>query len=263
MRRAARPAGAECRASCFSERPDRAAASLRSTPRQAKATLLSRLERFLHAHSHGDDLGLRLQGRAARGRGALRADGAGGRLRPGGGESAVSGHVEDGATRSTSRSSIRWARRISMRRSCCGGCSWFASGGVSAMLTMRNWMFIKQYAELRSGCWRQFDLRALGDFAIGCIRGGAERRRQCRGQRRFARHRRQRASVALQPTPPDDRSLRPRADPAQARSNALPRRPPRVRPGGAEGRAGVAVGLLVGPTTSRRVSTQPRSLGDS
>jgi tRNA1(Val) A37 N6-methylase TrmN6 len=27
-------------------------------------------------------------------------------------------------------------------------------GGMSALLTMRNWMFIKQFSALRSGCWR-------------------------------------------------------------------------------------------------------------
>jgi hypothetical protein len=42
-------------------------------------------------------------------------------------------------------------------------------GGVSALLTMRNWMFIKQYAALREGLLRECDLRALGDFAIGAF----------------------------------------------------------------------------------------------
>ncbi|HRE91035.1 MAG TPA: Eco57I restriction-modification methylase domain-containing protein, partial [Myxococcota bacterium] len=42
-------------------------------------------------------------------------------------------------------------------------------GGVSAMLTMRNWMFIKQYAELRKHVLKTFDMRSLGDFAVGAF----------------------------------------------------------------------------------------------
>ena len=42
-------------------------------------------------------------------------------------------------------------------------------GGVSAMLTMRNWMFIKQYAGLREWLLERFDLRGLGDFAVGAF----------------------------------------------------------------------------------------------
>jgi hypothetical protein len=40
-------------------------------------------------------------------------------------------------------------------------------GGTSALLTMRNWMFIKQYSELREWLLENFDLRALGDIAVG------------------------------------------------------------------------------------------------
>ncbi len=38
-------------------------------------------------------------------------------------------------------------------------------GGVSALLTMRNWMFIKQYSELRQWLLQEYDMRALGDFS--------------------------------------------------------------------------------------------------
>ena len=37
------------------------------------------------------------------------------------------------------------------------------------MLTMRNWMFIKQYAGLREYLLGNFDLRGLGDFAVGAF----------------------------------------------------------------------------------------------
>ena len=42
-------------------------------------------------------------------------------------------------------------------------------GGVSALLTMRNWMFIKQYAALREWLLETYDLRALGDFDRGAF----------------------------------------------------------------------------------------------
>ncbi|MEQ9406488.1 MAG: BREX-6 system adenine-specific DNA-methyltransferase PglX [Fuerstiella sp.] len=41
--------------------------------------------------------------------------------------------------------------------------------GVSAMLTMRNWMFIKQYSKLREHLLKEYDLRALGDFDRGAF----------------------------------------------------------------------------------------------
>ncbi|MEZ4329855.1 MAG: BREX-6 system adenine-specific DNA-methyltransferase PglX, partial [Polyangiales bacterium] len=44
------------------------------------------------------------------------------------------------------------------------------SGGVSAMLTMRNWMFIKQYAALREHLLGTQTLRALGDVSWGAFR---------------------------------------------------------------------------------------------
>jgi hypothetical protein len=44
-------------------------------------------------------------------------------------------------------------------------------GGVSAMLTMRSWMFIKQYAGLRAGLLGQHGLVGLGDFDRGAFEG--------------------------------------------------------------------------------------------
>ena len=42
-------------------------------------------------------------------------------------------------------------------------------GGISALLTMRNWMFIKQYADLREKLLGLFDLRLLGDVDRGAF----------------------------------------------------------------------------------------------
>jgi hypothetical protein len=41
--------------------------------------------------------------------------------------------------------------------------------GFSCMLTMRGWMFIKQYEQLRSALFANTSLRAVGDFAIGAF----------------------------------------------------------------------------------------------
>ena len=40
---------------------------------------------------------------------------------------------------------------------------------MSAMLTMRNWMFIKQYAGLRQHLLDTHGLSALGDFEVGAF----------------------------------------------------------------------------------------------
>jgi hypothetical protein len=44
-------------------------------------------------------------------------------------------------------------------------------GGVSALLTMRNWMFLKQYAGLREQLLGHYSLAAIGDFDRGAFEG--------------------------------------------------------------------------------------------
>ena len=91
---------------------------------------------------------------------------------------------------------------------------------------MRNWMFIKQYATLRTWLLDTFDLRSLGDFAIGAfdevpydvfsvVLPVSSAKRHVQLQTNLSRN---------QPTPPDDRSYdderteRKRAATAQPRS---------------------------------------------
>ena len=62
---------------------------------EVRVSVLDRLEAFLAKHTSGDDLGLAAARRAARGRRAVRADGAGRDLRSGRRQPAVPGHVED------------------------------------------------------------------------------------------------------------------------------------------------------------------------
>ena len=42
-------------------------------------------------------------------------------------------------------------------------------GGISALLTMRNWMFIQQFTQIREWLLNNFDLRILGDFDRGAF----------------------------------------------------------------------------------------------
>jgi hypothetical protein len=74
------------------------------------------------------------------------------------------------------------------------------------MLTMRNWMFIKQYAGLREHLLSTFDLRALGDLAVGAF---DEVPNDVLSVVVSVFHRvppRSDVSVAQQPTPPSDLS---------------------------------------------------------
>ena len=135
---------------------------------EARATLLDRLERFLARHTGGDDLGLRLRGeQLAAGVRFMRMLGAG-RY-----DLVVANPPYQGTAK---LADARWVERhyplgkadlyaaFLLR-----GLELVRAGGVSAMLTMRNWMFIKQYAALRAHLLERFDLRALGDFDRGAF----------------------------------------------------------------------------------------------
>ncbi|AFL73479.1 BREX-6 system adenine-specific DNA-methyltransferase PglX [Thiocystis violascens] len=171
---------------------------------EARATLLDRLERFLGRHTGGDDLGLRLRGeQLAAGVRFMRMLGAG-RY-----DLVVANPPYQGTAK---LADVRWVERhyplgkadlyaaFLLR-----GLELVREGGVSAMLTMRNWMFIKQYAALRAHLLERFDLRALGDFDRGAFEDVPDevvsvavsvfRKSDPCGE-----------SVAICPTPRDDRS---------------------------------------------------------
>jgi hypothetical protein len=76
---------------------------------------------------------------------------------------------------------------------------------VSAMLTIRDWMFIKQHSRLREHLLEEHDLRALGDFNRGAFEGIPDEVVSVAATCfRRAHHRNQ--SVAQCPTPLDDRT---------------------------------------------------------
>ena len=172
---------------------------------EARASILGRLERFLSHHSGGDDLGLRLRGeQLAAGVRFVRM------VREGTYDLIVGNPPYQGTSKIADAAYVRrhYPRGKSdlyaafLER----GLSLVRDGGYSSLLTLRNWMFIAQYADLRVWLLGTYDLRGLGDFdrgafaeipdevvavVVSVFRKGppvAE------------------LSVAVQPTPPDNRS---------------------------------------------------------
>ena len=134
----------------------------------AKAALTARLERFLHAHSHGDDLGLKLKGEQ------LAAGVRFVRLAQEGAYDLVVANPPYQATSKMSDSKYI-EKHYPLGKSdlyaafLLRGLQLVCAGGVSAMLTMRNWMFLTQYKDMRSWLLESADLRALGDLSSGAF----------------------------------------------------------------------------------------------
>ncbi|MCA9678854.1 MAG: BREX-6 system adenine-specific DNA-methyltransferase PglX [Myxococcales bacterium] len=140
----------------------------RITAEHAKATVLSRLEGFLDQHTTGADLGLRMCGeQLAAGVRFVRM------VResqydlvvgnpPYQGTSKMSDkvYVEDHYPRAKADLYAAFLER---------GLQLVRKGGVSALLTMRNWMFIKQFSALREWLLERYDLRMLGDVDRGAF----------------------------------------------------------------------------------------------
>ncbi len=135
---------------------------------EAKATLLSRLELFLHAHSHGDDLGLKLKGeQLAAGVRFVRL------VQEGAYDLVVANPPYQGTSKMINSKYIEKHYPLGKADLYAAfilrGLQLARTGGVSAMLTMRNWMFIKQFSSLRQSLLEEFDLKALGDFDKGAF----------------------------------------------------------------------------------------------
>jgi len=145
--------------------PRQQALLLRTAARQ---TLLDRLEAFLARHTRGDDLGLRLRGeQLAAGVRFVRL------LREGSYDLVVANPPYQGTSKMSNAKYIE--RHYPLGKAdlyaafLLRGLELARAGGVSAMLTMRNWMFIKQFSGMRERLLGQFDLRALGDFDRGAF----------------------------------------------------------------------------------------------
>jgi hypothetical protein len=147
-------------------------------PEEVKSSLLDRLEGFLARHTSGDDLGLRLRGeQLAAGVRFVRM------VREGTYDLVLGNPPYQGISKMQDTAYVRAQYKRSRHgrnKTEVGPKDLYAaflersldlarSGGTSALLTMRNWMFLKQYVDLRTWLLKDFDLRALGDFDRGAF----------------------------------------------------------------------------------------------
>ena len=135
---------------------------------EAKATLLDRLEGFLAKHTGGNDLGLWLRGeQLAAGVRFVRL------VREGVYDLVVANPPYQGTSKMADGKYVETSYPLGKADLYAAfllrGLELVREGGVSAMLTMRNWMFTKQYAGLREYILNNFDVRGLGDFAVGAF----------------------------------------------------------------------------------------------
>ncbi|MEO7037029.1 MAG: BREX-6 system adenine-specific DNA-methyltransferase PglX, partial [Polyangiaceae bacterium] len=172
---------------------------------EAKATILDKLERFLAKHSKSEDLGLRLDGeQIAAGVRFVRM------AREGSYDLVVGNPPYQGLSKTASFGYVaqHYPRGKAdlyaafLER----GLELARVGGISALLTMRGWMFLGQFAELRKHLLKANDLRALGDFDRGAFdEVPNEVLAVCVPVFRRGLHP-EVVSVATQPTPLDDKS---------------------------------------------------------
>ena len=133
-----------------------------------KATVLERLEEFMSRHTGGDDLGLRLRGeQLTAGVRFLRL------VREETYDLVVGNPPYQGTSIMRDAAYVR--KMYSFGKSDLYAAMLVRSlelvrhGGTSAILAMRNWMFIKQYVALRRWLLGNHDLRAIGDFDKGAF----------------------------------------------------------------------------------------------
>jgi hypothetical protein len=185
----------------FSEEPKRVAMGRA----EARETLLDRLESFLAHHTGGDDLGLRLRGeQLAAGVRFVRL------TREGTYDLVVANPPYQRTSKMLETAYLSRTYPLGKANLYSAfllrGLELVRKSGVSAMLTMRDWMFLKQYSGLREYLLGTFDLRSLGDFAVGAF---DEVPNDILSVTVSVIHRsphRSEPSMAHQPTPPGDNS---------------------------------------------------------
>ncbi len=135
---------------------------------QTKASLLDKLEQFLSRCTSGNDLGLRLRGeQLAAGIRFIRMVREnsydlviGNPPYQGTSKMADAGYITKNYPKGKADLYAAFLER---------GLQLARSGGVSALLTMRNWMFIQQFTQIREYLLSNFDLRLLGDVNRGAF----------------------------------------------------------------------------------------------
>lgn len=171
---------------------------------QAKATVLDKLEQFLSRHSASEDLGLRLDGeQLAAGvrfvrivREAHYDVVVGNPPYQGLSKTSLSDYVAKHYPRGKADLYAAFLER---------GLELAKEGGLSALLTMRGWMFLGQFTELRKTILTQSDLRVLGDVDRGAFEDVPDEV-LATVMSIVRRAQPDRIAIACQPTPLEDRS---------------------------------------------------------
>ena len=88
------------------------------------------------------------------------------------------------------------------------GLEFAKAGGVSALLTMRGWMFLSSYQALREGLLKAFDLAAMADLGSGAFEdiNAAQVVVSVSLTTLWKREDVTRQAVAVRPTPPEDKA---------------------------------------------------------
>ena len=171
---------------------------------KAQAKVTDRLEAFLAKRTGADDLGLRLRGaQLAAGVRFVQM------VRAGRYDIVVANPPYQGTSRLADAAYVEKTYPLGKADLYAAfllrGLELVKPGGVSAMLTMRNWMFLKQYAGLREHLLTDHGLRRLGDFDRGAFEDVPDELVSV-AVSVFARGMPSEKSVALCPTPRDDTS---------------------------------------------------------
>jgi hypothetical protein len=171
---------------------------------EAKATILDKLEQFLAKHSKAGDLGLRLDGeQLAAGVRFVRM------AREGTYDVVVGNPPYQGLTKTASfgyvTSTYPRGKADLYAAFLERGLQLVREGGISGLLTMRGWMFLGQFAELRKELLRSSGLCSLGDVDRGAFEDVPDEV-LATVMSVFRKSEETRAAVALQPTPPEDRA---------------------------------------------------------
>jgi hypothetical protein len=172
----------------------------------AKATVLDKLEQFLSRHSASEDLGLRLDGeQLAAGVRFVRL------VREGSYDVVVGNPPYQGLSKTSLSDYV--AKHYPRGKADLyaafleRGLELARDGGLSALLTMRGWMFLGQFTALREHLLRTFDLRSLVDLESGAFEEVSAAQVvlsvDCSV---FVRGHPDPHAVALRPTPVEDRA---------------------------------------------------------
>lgn len=133
-----------------------------------KDILLDKLETFLNRRTRGDDLGLRLRGeQLTAGVRFIRM------IRENTYDVVIGNPPYQGASRMVEATYLAKhypkAKADLFAAFLERGLQLAKTGGLSGLVTMRNWMFIQQYSAIREYLLENFDLRSLGDFDRGAF----------------------------------------------------------------------------------------------